>query len=300
MKKRTMIDLVVLAIVVIIAGIIIALSFGNTAKLAEGLGLNPYLTAGLVEALFASLLFIRGRQRATQRNVPIFLEAGYWISLGFVTAVNMWGLAQENAVIGSIVGLAISGAMWLMEQTLVWLWTDSHSPYEQSVGERMREAKKIIAEEKVIQNIEWLKWEAKKPDLKLIEKARKAEEKREETVGDGLPEFFLQQPEQNPIEVVAKPVIVDIEEDKKAEVIPMRQIGFQMQKTEEKTMEKTRETAKETASRRFRANEEKRAKAIETARRKAEELGRIPTPKELMSEGLSKHYSQFAIRSLEQ
>jgi hypothetical protein len=120
------------------------------------LGLNPYLTAGLVEILFASLLFIRGKQRALQRNVPIFLELGYFISLGFVTAVNMYGLAQTN-VIGSIVGLTISGAMWLMENTLVWLWTRSHEPHVKSIRERMLAAKKDIQEEKVIQKIEWMK-----------------------------------------------------------------------------------------------------------------------------------------------
>ncbi|MCH5584592.1 hypothetical protein MK805_06365 [Shimazuella sp. AN120528] len=56
MKKRTPLDIVVLGIVVVIALIVIALSFQNTTKLSGGLGLNPYLTAGLVEILFASLL----------------------------------------------------------------------------------------------------------------------------------------------------------------------------------------------------------------------------------------------------
>jgi hypothetical protein len=88
-------DIVVLGIVVVIALIVVALSFQNTTKLSGTLGLNPYLTAGLVEILFASLLFIRGKQRALQRNVPIFLELGYFISLGFVTAVNMYGWHKQ-------------------------------------------------------------------------------------------------------------------------------------------------------------------------------------------------------------
>jgi hypothetical protein len=154
MKKRTILDIVVLGIVVIIALIIIALSFQNTTKISGGLGLNPYLTAGLVEILFASLLFIRGRQRALQRNVPIFLEIGYFASLAFVTGVNMYGLAQENLIVGSIVGLAISGAMWLMESVLVWLWVDGHQPYRQSTRELMKEAKRAIQEEQTIQLIE--------------------------------------------------------------------------------------------------------------------------------------------------
>jgi hypothetical protein len=101
-KKRTTLDIIVLGLVVVIAFIAVALSFQNTMVLSKGLGLNPYLTAGLVEILFASLLFIRGRQRALQRNIPIFLEIGYFASLGFVTAVNMYGLSQKNLIIGSI------------------------------------------------------------------------------------------------------------------------------------------------------------------------------------------------------
>lgn len=187
---RTFVDKLVLGVVVTIALVVIALSFQNTALLAQELSLNPYLTAGLVEVLFASLLFIRGRQRATQRNVPVFLTLGYFVSLGFVTAVNMWGLSQENPVIGPIVGAAITGAMWLMESVLVWLWVDSHKPHKKSMRERKREAEKEIKEKKLNQRIQWLYWEADKPDLDLIREAREAEEKRKKVVADGLPEFF--------------------------------------------------------------------------------------------------------------
>lgn len=191
-KKRTVLDWSVFGVVVTIALIVIALSFHNTGKLANELNLNPYLAAGLVEVLFASLLFIRGRQRATQRNVPGFLTAGYFISLAFVTGVNMWGLSLENPVIGPVVGLAISGAMWLMESVLVWLWVDSHKPHEKSLRELKREAKKKRKEIKLTQQIEWMHWEAKKPDLALIQAARIADEKRKEVVRDGFPEFFKQ------------------------------------------------------------------------------------------------------------
>lgn len=128
-------------VVGVLAIVVILLSFGNTAKLAEVLQLNPKLTACLVELLFASLLTIRARQRALQRIVPRFLDAGYFSSLAFVTAVNMWGLGQVHPT-GFAVGAAISGAMWLMESTLVWLWTDSHRPHEKSLKELKREAKK--------------------------------------------------------------------------------------------------------------------------------------------------------------
>lgn len=191
-KQRSPLDWTILAVVGLLALVVIALSFHNSTKLAKVLSLNPWLTAGLVEILFASLLVIRGRQRATQREVPFFLSVGYFTSLAFVTGVNMWGLALENPGIGLIVGLAISGAMWLMESTLVWLWTDSHKPHQKTAKELQREAKREIKKIKLMQRIEWMRWEAQKPDLPLIRKARKEEGNRKKTIKDGLPEFFKQ------------------------------------------------------------------------------------------------------------
>jgi hypothetical protein len=280
MRKRTFIDWAVLAIVVIIAGVVIALSFTNTAKLAAVLGMSPYLAAGIVELLFGGLLFIRGRQRATQKNVPLFIEIGYFASLAAVTAVNMWGLAQENIVIGCIVGLAISGAMWLMESTLVWLWIDSHKPHVRSVKELMKEAQREISEEKVIQRIAWMRSEARKPDLRLIKDARRAEEERKEIVGDGLPEFF-QQGEAEQIVVTPIPV-EEQEEPQENQVIPfIRPIGFHQEEQPKKTTM-------------FQPNTEKREKALQTAKQLTDALGRIPTKKELMETGLTDYYSRFA------
>lgn len=190
-RNRTILDWAILFVVVAIASVVILLSFSNTAKLAEELGLQPLLTAGLVELLFASLLFIRGRQRATGRNVPSFLSVGYFTSLAFVTGVNMWGLAIENPTIGPVVGGAISAAMWLMENTLVWLWTDSHRPHEKSLRELKREAKREIKQVRLKQQIEWLKYEAREPDLGLIRQARKAEKRRKAAIKKGLPVFFV-------------------------------------------------------------------------------------------------------------
>ena len=190
-RNRTILDWAILFVVVAIASVVILLSFSNTAKLAEELGLQPLLTAGLVELLFTSLLFIRGRQRATGRNVPIFLSVGYFTSLAFVTGVNMWGLAIENPTIGPVVGGAISAAMWLMESTLVWLWTDSHRPHEKSLRELKREAKREIKQVRLKQQIEWLKYEAREPDLGLIRQARKAEKRRKAAIKKGLPVFFV-------------------------------------------------------------------------------------------------------------
>lgn len=191
-KKRSGLDKLILVVVVIVAGVVVALSFTNTAKLAKELGLQPLLTAGLVELLFASLLFIRARQRATRRNVPRFLSTGYFMSLGFVTGVNMWGLSLENPTIGPIVGGAISAAMWLMESVLVWLWIDSHRPHQKSLRELKKEAKARRKAARLSQEIEWMDWLAQKPDMALVRKARREEEKRLAIVAEGLPVFFDQ------------------------------------------------------------------------------------------------------------
>lgn len=188
-QERSLIDKLILAVVGILAVTIIALSFHNTAALAMVLKLNPHLAACLVEMLFGSLLFIRARQRALQRNVPLFLDIGYFISLAFVTGVNMWGLGQIHHT-GYVFGAAITGAMWLMENTLVWLWTDSHRPHEKSVREMKREVRKEIERARELQWIAWKRFELQKPDLALIKRARKAEREREKVVKEGLPYFF--------------------------------------------------------------------------------------------------------------
>lgn len=191
-RKRTVLDWTILCVVVAIAVVVILLSFTNTAKLAVELGLNEYLTAGLVEILFASLLFIRGRQRATQKNVPLFLSVAYFASLFFVTGVNVWGLAAENPTVGPVVGVAVSLAMWTMEQTLVWLWTESHQPHRKSLWELKREALVKQKAAELRQIIDWMDWQSQQPSLKLIKQARKEEKKREKIIAQGMPRYFTQ------------------------------------------------------------------------------------------------------------
>jgi hypothetical protein len=323
-SERSWLDWLMLIVVVLIALVVVALSFQNTARLANQLGLHPWLTAGLVELLFASLLFLRGRQRATQRNVPLFLEIGYYISLIFVTGVNVWGLGQKHLIVGPAVGVAISGSMWLMESVLVWLWTDSLKPHEKTIRDLKRETMKEIKEMKEIQRLEWLKWEASKPDLRLIKEARKAEEKRKRIeVGrslfpwqkeeKGLPTFFLELQKRDPIKQIAaeleesKPKIIEIQEEQEtgqqqtAEVIPIkRQIGFlHTEPVPEKPAVQPAPMAKKPAPA-FQPNMEKRQQAIQTAKELKEELGRIPTKRELMDRGLTDHYSRLALKALKE
>jgi hypothetical protein len=289
-RKRTAVDWAVLLLVVVVAGFIIKLSFSNTTKLASGLSVNPFVLAGLIELAFAVLLFIRGRQRATKRNVPLFVHILYFASLGLVTISNMLGLYQEDKSTGLLIAVAISGFMWGMEELLVWLWTRSDEPHRKTPREKLREAKREIEEERIIQKIEWMKWEARKPDLSLIREARKAEQRRKRVIGDGLPEYFLQEPDPVP-KLEAEPVVI-VQETEKEETVeetavipmPMRQIGFHME--EPKPSPKP--------APRFQPNMKARAEAMKKARALMEELGRIPTKGELMEQGLSEYYAKWA------
>lgn len=194
--KSKWIRRVMVAVVAILAIVVISLSYRSTAKLAAAFNFPPLLTAGLVEMTFAMLLFTRSRQRTLKLNVPQFLELGYWCSFLGVTFVNIWGLTQSNSVhwsISTTVALAISGAMWLMETTLVWLYTDADTPHVQTVQDKLKEAKQRAKDARTIQKIEWILHEAKKPDLRLIQKARKEDHRRQQVLEDGLPEFFWSQ-----------------------------------------------------------------------------------------------------------
>lgn len=299
MRKRTKLDWVMLLIVVGVAVLIIASSFHNTKKLAEVLGMPPLLAASIVEIAFTTFLFLRGRQRALGLNTPLFLHGLYFGLLALVTGVNMWGLSIENQAWGLIIGASISGLLWGMETTLVWLWTDSHRPHQKSLWEIKREADREAKEEKIIQEIEWKKYEAKLPSLSLIKKVRKREKEREKVVAEGLPQYFLQKPE--PIkEIVAElersePKKFEVEQEPKtAEIVPLGGIGFHA----ETARKESKSERKKSPAPMFRPNQEKRQEALEVAIRLESELGRVPEPKELMEEGLTKHYATFARKEL--
>lgn len=301
MKKRTLTDWIVLGVVFGTAALVVGSSLQNTMKLAELLNMNPFLMAGIVEVSFTTLLFLRGRQRALQLNVHPILHALYYISLTFVTIVNMWGLYTENRIWGLITGATISGLLAGFEIILVWLWTKGHEPHRKSIREIEREADREIEEERVIQRIKYKRWEAKKPSMKLIKKARRDERKRKRIENgksfwpwskeeQGLPEYFLQ--EQETIkEIVAElkktePIEIVQEPEQTAEVVPIRQIGFHMEQPKPKPAS--------TSAPRFQPNMKARAEAIETAKALMEELGRIPTKGELMERGVSEYYAKWA------
>lgn len=298
-RKWKFVDWVVLLIVVLNALIVITLSFGNTAKLAATLSLNPYLTAGLVELMFGTLLFLRGKQRSLSLNVPILLSAGYFASFAFVTAVNMWGLGQEHAVIGLMVGAAISGAMWLMENILVWLVTDADKPYQKTwwdlIKERWRrrqQVKQMIKDEKECQRLEWMKWEAQKPDLKLIKAARRAEQKRKEILKDGLPEFFQGFEGRSKTETI-------VVEPKAAEIVPIsktkKPIGFHAIKEEYESNSGKEKT--DPGEQYIEQAISKAREMVKEGKQIGKDLGRNTLAK---AAGVTPHYAKLALQRLKQ
>lgn len=283
----------------------ILLSFGQTKEVAKFVGAESPLHQAafsiILEGLFAFTLLTRADQRAQGLHVPLFLNIAYYGLLGAITAINISVLYKHNPVFGPFVGVIIAGTMLYAEKLFVWKSTEANKPARKKPRELMREAKREIKEEKIMQRIEWLKWEAQKPDLKLIRMARKAEEKRKEVVGDGLPEFFLQLQKKEPIkEIVAElersePKTVDVQEEsdhehKSVQLPVKRQIGFHV--------ESPKPEPSSGPAPLFQPNLEARAKAIETAKRLKEELGRLPKQRELIESGISEYYAKWARKEL--
>jgi hypothetical protein len=256
-------------IMILIAVVIVSLSFNQTAELAKMVGATEkhqkFGFAVLVEILFAFSLLVRSNQRASGKHVPWLLHAGYFGMLGVVTIINMSVLYQKHPVAGPFVGALISAAMLYVESLFVWINVDADRPARKTPKQLMREAKREIEEEKIIQKIEYLKWKAKKPDLSLIKMARRDEEKRrrietgkswlswpwKESIEEKeLPEYFRRKPEPTP-EIEAEPVepvIVqepepepESEQEKHiAEVVPIkRPIGFHVEMSNTETPDAT-------------------------------------------------------------
>jgi hypothetical protein len=212
----------------------IILSFGQTKVVAELAGaenrFHQIAFSIILEGLFAFTLLTRADQRAQNLNVPKFLNVAYFGLLLAITLSNITVLYQYHEIAGPFLGVLITGTMLYTEKLFVWKNTEANKPARKKPRDLMREAKKEIQEERILQKIEWLKWEAKKPDLKLIKQARKAEEKRKTVEGDRLPQFFLEREKEDPIKqiqaelVQSEPKIVDVDAD--VQTLPARRIGF--------------------------------------------------------------------------
>ncbi|MBA4544281.1 hypothetical protein H1164_15620 [Thermoactinomyces daqus] len=288
------------------AAIIIGLSFGQTKEFAAKVGAtNIFHQIGFacaIEILFAFTLLTRADQKAQRKNVPLFLNVAYIGLLAAITFINMSVLYEMNPIAGPFLGALITGTMIYVESLFVWLNTDADKPSRKTPRQLMKAAKKEIAEERIIQLIEYLKYEARKPDLDLIRRARRDERRRKrverggsifpwmKSEDEGLPEYFRREPEPaptieaEPMEIVREPE----EETAEAAVVPMpmRQIGFHMEQPQPKPAS--------TPAPRFQPNMKARAEAMKKARALMEELGRIPTKGELMQQGLSEYYAKWA------
>jgi hypothetical protein len=302
-------------LMLIFIGVNIALSFGQTKEFAAAVGVqNPFHQAAfsvILEGLFAFTLLTRADQRAQNLNVPLFLNLAYFGLLVAITIVNISVLYQKNPIAGPFLGLVITGTMLYTEKLFVWKNTSSNQPARKTPHQLKKEAEKEIQEERVMQEIEYLKYEARKPSLNLIKRARKDEQKRRR-VEKGqsiwpwgkdeeqeLPEYFRRKKEDPIKEVIAElersePKTVEVEQAKTAEIVPLGGIGFHA----ETARRESKSERKKSPAPMFRPNQEKRQEALEVAIRLESELGRVPEPKELMEEGLTKHYATFARKEL--
>jgi hypothetical protein len=293
----------------------IVLSFGQTKEFAAAVGVeNPFHQAAfsiILEGLFAFTLLTRADQRAQNLHVPIFLHVAYFGLLGAITTINISVLYQKHPIAGPFLGIVIAGTMLYTEKLFVWKNTESDKPARKTPHQLKKEAEKEIQEERVMQEIEYLKYEARKPSLNLIKRARKDEQKRRrvekgqsiwpwKTEEQELPEYFRRKKEDPIKEIVAElersePKTVDIKDKEEAkELVPFRrQIGFHMERTDHAADPKPKSPAP-----RFQPNMEARAKAIETAKKLKEELGRLPKQRELMENGLSEYYAKWARQEL--
>lgn len=285
------------------AAVIIGLSFGQTKEFVAKAGAtNIFHQIGFavgIEILFGFTLLTRANQRAQRKNVPLFLNVAYIGLLGAITFINMSVLYEIHPVAGPFLGALITGTMVYVESLFVWLNTDADKPARKNPRKLMKEAKKEIEEERIIQLIEYLEFEARKPDLNLIRRARRDERKRKQVESggsifpwvksedEGLPEYFRREPEPTPT-IEAEPVEIIQEPEKEAAVVPFkRQIGFHME-TE----------APKAKAPRFQPNVEAREHAKKVAEALMVELGRKPKKRELMDRGLTEHYAKVGLDEL--
>lgn len=246
------------------AAVIIGLSFGQTKEFVAKAGAtNIFHQIGFavgIEILFGFTLLTRANQRAQRKNVPLFLNIAYIGLLGAITFINMSVLYEIHPVAGPFLGALITGTMVYVESLFVWLNTDADQPSRKTPKQLMREAKREIREEEIIQLVEYLKFEARKPSLNLIKRARRDERKRKriesgesifpwvKSEDEGLPEYFRRKPEPTP-EIEAEPVEPVIvqepgpgpgseQEKHTAEVVPIkRPIGFHVEMSNTETPE---------------------------------------------------------------
>lgn len=240
------------------AAVIIGLSFGQTKEFAAKVGATNFFHqlafAIAIEVLFAYTLLTRANQRAQRKNVPLFLNVAYVGLLGAITIINMSVLYEAHKIAGPFLGILITGTMLYVENLFVWYATESDQPAKKAPKQLLREAKKEIKEEEILQLIEYMKYEARKPSLSLIKRARRDEKKRKRIETgqsfwpwskseEGLPEYFRKE-KPNLEEVIAEelrktePQTVEVDPEPEVEpeqgtgqlVVPFRRpIGFHVE-----------------------------------------------------------------------
>ena len=294
--KRIKPEWIMSGIVAINALLLAASSFMNTTFLADILKIPPELAIGFIDLQFVTLLVIRKIQEARGYRVAWFVSLTYWFAVAVLGAVSTYGLYKRAGKIGILAGVVLVISLVAMDNIFAWLLSDkSRIKAKTPLWKRFYNEWKERIELRAIQYLEWKRHEASKPSLSLIKKARKADEKRKKIEADGLPEFFLQR--EDPVEKIVaelhetQPKTVDVQESEEVkEVVPFRrQIGFHMERTDEKP---------KSPAPLFQPNMEARKEAIETAKRLQKELGRLPKQRELIESGISEYYAKWARKEL--
>jgi hypothetical protein len=280
---------------------LVTISFESTSRIAAKVGVPAAPLLALVEIPFILLLLIRAFQQAYRRDNPTWLAIGYFGSFALVTAVNMYGLSLTGGMLGVIMGICLSGMMFLMDKLFVWLILDSGKPHQQSARQMIREAQEIAKLNRTKELVKYIHWKSDQPDLSLIELTRKDAEKRAKVMEGGVPEYIqkLLDEKKHPPQLVeteevqtetVKPIVTNKPEPiVSTEIIPIpiRQIGF--------TAETVREKKEEISPKHlFKPNTDARQQAVAVANELMEELGRLPKQKELQERGLTEYYAKFA------
>jgi hypothetical protein len=288
---------------------LVTISFESTSRIAAKVGIPALPLLALVEIPFILLLLIRAFQQAYRRDNPTWLAVGYFGSFSLVTAVNMYGLSLTGGMLGVIMGLCLSGMMFLMDKLFVWLILDSGKPHQQTARQMLKEANDIAKLNQTKELVKYIHWKSDQPALALIELTRKDAEKRAKVMEGDVPEYIqkLLDEKNQPSQIieaeeiqteVVEPIVTNKPESiVSTEIIPLpkRQIGFHPEVVEAK-----KETIKQDKNHLFKPNTDARQQAIQTANDLMNRLGRVPTKKELMEVGgLSDHYARIAKKSID-
>lgn len=284
-------------LVAVNAVLLAASAFLNTSYIANLLKIPAWLAIGFIDLQFVTLLIIRKIQEARRYKVSWIVSMTYWFTVAVLGVVSTFGFYTRGGKIGIIAGFVLVISLVAMDNIFAWVLSDkSQIEAKKPLWKRFFDEWKERIEIRVVQYLEWKRYEAGKPSTRLIKKARKTQEKRKKIESEGLPDFFLQKnepieqivvelKETEPVEVKVEP---ETEEKETAAVVPLKRndIGF--------LAEMNNRQPQKAPAPRFQPNEEAREEALEKAETLMKALGRLPKVSEIKEKGVSEYYSKWA------